>query len=152
MRLLKHPPHRIDILWCPAPVSDDSDVSKQQIFLVTGCSTRGVLNDFLCHEALGTQRRFVIVENSGASMQFISFTIRRNQVMCCCFSDRIRALGSKRSVLSSGDISGIAETLAGTGIVISRGTAQKADRFQHVERTHNNTVYCFDRLAERQAY
>ena len=50
--VLKNPPHRLDIVWRPTPITLDGEVAEAQLALLSGLDAAGGTDNFARDEAL----------------------------------------------------------------------------------------------------
>src|SRR5262249_8115148 len=147
--LLQHHPHCVHVFGRPTPVAQNLYVSEFELLIAAASYSASRSVYLLCHETLGSNRRFMIEQNSRAAFQPVSVAVVGDFPESGGLRNRIWAARPELRCLVGGLI-GIAEALARPGVVQSYRLAGESNCLQQIQRGLRDAFKSLNWLLKRE--
>src|ERR1700722_5922214 len=110
--LLRHKPHRLDVVPRMAPIAPGLKVSERQFVRLAGQNLRNSRSDLTSYEFETAARRFVIEENSIRYVKLVRFAVVTRQIKSSDLADSINRTRVKWGIFSLWRLNDFSEHLA----------------------------------------
>src|SRR5688500_18656826 len=138
--LLKHAPHRIDIVAGEAPVAPRVEVAEAQLLRLPELDARHTVRDLACDELEAAARTLVVEEDARDGEETEALAVVHGDPVTVDLRHTVGAAWVERRGLALRSLDHLAELLARAGLVEARLWRRLAHRLEHSRHTEGREL------------